>query len=118
MFLERLSRIANRVEGVVALSLVGSDGIAVESVNSDPDLDLEALAAELITQVEAISDDHRELDVGDVEQFTVVTDRLTLIISSVSAGYYLLCVMKGRGTPGRARFELKRAKLAFEDDLI
>ena len=56
------SRISNRIDGVVALSLVAEDGIAVESVSSDPDLDLEVLAAELVAQVRSISDNHRELD--------------------------------------------------------
>ena len=36
MFLERLSRISDRIDGALALSLVARDGIPVESVSSDP----------------------------------------------------------------------------------
>jgi predicted regulator of Ras-like GTPase activity (Roadblock/LC7/MglB family) len=117
MFLEKLSQISNRIDGVLALSLVAKDGIAVESVSSDPDLDLEVLAAELISQARSIAENHRELDAGEVQQFSVTTDRLTLLVSSVAKDYYLLLVLGPEGSYGRARFELKRARLLLEDDL-
>jgi predicted regulator of Ras-like GTPase activity (Roadblock/LC7/MglB family) len=117
MFLDELSRISNRIEGAVALSLVARDGIPVESVSSDPDLDLEVLAAELVAQARSISDNHRELDVGEVQQLSVMTDRLTLMVSSVAADYYLLLVLGPEGNYGKARFELRRARLLLEKDL-
>jgi predicted regulator of Ras-like GTPase activity (Roadblock/LC7/MglB family) len=117
MFLERLARVRNAIDGARALALIDKDGIPVESVSSDPDLDLELLAAELITQARSISDDHRELGVGEVQQFSVTTDRLTLMVSSVAKGYYLLLVLGPGGSFGRARFELRRARLLLEDDL-
>jgi predicted regulator of Ras-like GTPase activity (Roadblock/LC7/MglB family) len=118
MFLEQLSRIGDRIGGVLALSLVAKDGIAVESVSSDPELDLEVLAAELISQVRSITENHRELEIGEVQQMSVVTDRLTLIVSSVTRDYYLLLVPGPEGSHGRARFELRRARLVLEQDLL
>jgi len=117
MFLEHLSRISNRIDGAVALSLVAKDGIPVESFSSDPDLDLDVLAAELVAQARSISDNHRELDVGEVQQLSVMTDRLTLMVSSVAADYYLLLVLGPEGNYGKARFELRRARLLLEADL-
>jgi predicted regulator of Ras-like GTPase activity (Roadblock/LC7/MglB family) len=117
MFLERLSSITRRIEGAVALSLVAGDGIPVESVNSDPGLDLELLAAELIAQVRVISDDHRELNVGEVRHLALTTDRFTLMVSGLAAGYYLMLVLADSASYGRARFELRRARLLFESDL-
>jgi len=117
MFLDHLSRISNRIEGALALSLVAKDGIAVESVSSDPNLDLEVLAAELVAQARSITEDHRELHVGEVQQLSVTTDRLTLMVSSVAADYYLLLVLGPEGNYGRARFELRRARLLLEADL-
>ncbi|HVR09047.1 MAG TPA: hypothetical protein VMW75_13440 [Thermoanaerobaculia bacterium] len=118
MFLEQLSRISDRIGGVLALSLVAKDGIPVESVSSDPDLDIEVLAAELVSQARSIGDNHRELAVGDVQQLSVLTDRLTLIVSVVTQDYYLLLVLGPDGNYGRARFELRRARLALEQDLL
>ncbi len=117
MFLDQLSRISNRIEGAVALSLVAKDGIPVESFSSDPDLDLDVLAAELVAQARSISENHRELDVGEVQQLAVMTDRLTLMVSSVAADYYLLLVLGPEGNYGKARFELRRARLLLEEDL-
>ncbi|MCL4837931.1 MAG: hypothetical protein KJ058_08205 [Thermoanaerobaculia bacterium] len=117
MFLERLSTIQGRIDGAVALSLVDRDGIPVESVSSDPGLDLEVLAAEMLAQVRLISDQNRELAVGAVQQFSVTTDRISLLISVVADGYYLLLVLQPEASYGRARFELKRARLLFEGDL-
>ncbi|MFL6237283.1 MAG: roadblock/LC7 domain-containing protein [Thermoanaerobaculia bacterium] len=117
MFLDQLSRISNRIDGAVALSLVAKDGIPVESFSSDPDLDLDVLAAELVAQARSISDNHRELDVGEVQQLSVMTDRLTLMVSSVAADYYLLLVLGPEGNYGKARFELRRARLLLEEDL-
>jgi predicted regulator of Ras-like GTPase activity (Roadblock/LC7/MglB family) len=53
-----------------------------------------------------------------VQQLSVVTDRLTLIVSAVTREYYLLLVLGPDGNYGRARFELRRARLALERDLI
>src|SRR5262245_50801863 len=117
MFLDQLSRISNRIEGTLALSLVARDGLPVESVSSDPGLDLEMLAAELIAQVRSITENHRELEVGTVQQFSVMTDRLTLMVSSVAADYYLLLVLGPEGNYGKARFELRRARLLLEEEL-
>lgn len=117
MFLERLNDISDRIDGTVALCLVAADGIPVESVSSDDRLDLEVLAAELMDQVRAIAENHRDLATGPVQQFSVTTDQLTLMISSLSPNYYLLLVLGPKGSYGRARFEMKRARLLFEKDL-
>jgi len=117
VFLEHLSRITGRIDGALALSLVARDGIPVESVSSDPGIDLEALAAEMVAQARAISENHRELEVGDVQQLSVTTERVTLMVSTVTPEYYLLLVLGPDGNYGRARFELRRARLLLEDDL-
>jgi len=118
MFLERLSSITGRIDGALALSLVAKDGIPVESVSSDPGIDLEALGAEMVSQARAISDNHRELAVGEVQQLSVTTERVTLMVSAVAPDYYLLLVLGPDGNFGRARFELRRARLLLEEDLI
>ena len=57
------------------------------------------------------------LVVGEVQQLSVMTDRLTLMVSSVAADYYLLLVLGPEGNYGKARFELRRARLLLEEDL-
>lgn len=117
MFLEKLSKISNRINGSRALCLVDRDGILVESVSSDSELDLDLLAAELVAQTQAISEDQRDLDVGPVNQLTIVTDQLTLIVSTAGYGNYLLLIMEPESNQGRARFELRRARLVLDEEL-
>ena len=118
MFEERLEKLHGRIDGAAAVALVSQDGLTVESRGgSDEGLDLEALAAETLDQIRVISDSQSGPALGRVRHFSMGTDRLTLMASALSAGYYLLLVMKS-GTPsGRARFELRRAVLEFEKDL-
>lgn len=118
MFRDRLRQIRDRVDGALAVSLVGRDGIQVESDGEPGGLDLEALAAELLNQVRAISDDNRELAVGPVRQFSIVTDRYNLIVGALTESYYLLLVLERGASFGRARYEIRRAPLDFQEDLI
>ena len=48
---------------------------------------------------------------------SVSTDRLTLMVSAVARDYYLLLVLGPDGNYGRARFELRRARLVLENEL-
>lgn len=118
MFIERLNEISDRIDGALALALVADDGITVESYSATSDLDLDLLAAELITQVRAIAENHKELAAGEVRQVTVATERLSVMVSSVSDSYYLVLVLAQGGNRGQARFELRRARLLLEADLV
>lgn len=118
MFAERLQTVADRIEGALALSLIARDGIAVESYTQEESLDLELLAAELMSQVRAVSQNHQELSVGEVKHFSVITDRYVLMIGTLTEDYFLLLVLKAGSSVGRARFELRRSVLLFEEDLI
>lgn len=117
MYLERLSSVSSRIEGALALTLVAGDGMPVESLSTAPELDLELIAAELVAQARTISQQQKELSVGDVRQFTVAGETMTFVLSAVGHGYWLLAALSPEASLGRARFELKRAVLLFENDL-
>ena len=118
MFEDRLENLCARIDGAVAATLVDGDGITVETYSDDGSIDLEALAAELLAQTNTIARDHRELDLGDLRQLSVTTDRYTVLVSSLIGDYSLLLVLSNRGSFGRARFELRRALIQFESDLV
>jgi predicted regulator of Ras-like GTPase activity (Roadblock/LC7/MglB family) len=117
MFIDRLRQVAQNIDGVLALSLVAHDGVPVESVKNDPALDLDLLAAELMSQVRAVAQNHNDLGFGKVRQFSLQTDRAVLTISALTDDYYLLLAQAAGHGQGRARFELRRAGLLFEHDL-
>ena len=128
MYIEKLQEIASRVGDARVVSLVADDGIPVEThgsldaLSEEPkdggnQVDLEALAAELLAQVRTIGENHRELKMGEVEQFSVSTERYTAMVSRLTPNYFLLMVLAAGAGLGRARFELRRAQLMFEGDL-
>lgn len=117
MFTERLQQVKDRIEGAVSVSLVAKDGIPVESAG-DKSLDLETLAAELMSQVRTVSQNQQDLSVGKVRQFSVTTEEMTLMVGALTDDYFLMVVLNTETSFGRARFELRRAVLLFEEDLL
>lgn len=117
MFRDVLTDLLERVEGSIAASLIGLDGIAVETVNARQ-VPIDALGAEFGGFVKSIRHANTELDTGDVLQFALVTERYITFLSEVTSEYYILLVLQPDGNYGRARFELSKAKYLLRDELI
>lgn len=117
MFRDVLTSLRERVEGALAASLIGLDGIAVETVG-DRDVPLDVLGAEFGSFVKSIRHSNTELDTGEVLQFSLVSEKYITFLSAVTSDYYILLVLRPDGNYGRARFELSRAKVLLRDELI
>lgn len=117
MFRDVLAGLRERVEGAIAASLIGLDGIAVETVGSR-EIPLDILGAEFGGFIKSIRHANTELNTGDVIQFSLVTERFITFLSEVTPEYYILFVLAPDGNYGRARFELSRAKYLLRDELI
>jgi predicted regulator of Ras-like GTPase activity (Roadblock/LC7/MglB family) len=117
MFRSVLSGIRDRVEGTIAISLMGLDGIAIESITTE-ELQLEAIGAELGSFLKSIRSSNSELHTGDVEQFSLATERYVTLLSAVTSEYFILMILSRAGNYGRARYELRKAKFALQDELI
>lgn len=116
MFRTILQDIQSRVEGALAVSLIGLDGIAIESVKANG-VPLDVMGAEFGGFVKSIRLSNTELNTGDVLQFAIVTEKYTAFLSAVTSEYYVLLVMKPEGNYGRARFELARAQQKLQSEL-
>jgi predicted regulator of Ras-like GTPase activity (Roadblock/LC7/MglB family) len=117
-FGKTLSEAREKVEGGLAISLIGLDGIAVETQKVRDDVPVESLAAELGSFVRSIRLTNTELHLGGVEQFSLVTDRYVTFLSEVTEEYYVLFVLDRNGNYGRARYELSRLKHKLKDELV
>lgn len=117
MFKDALVGLRDRVEGAMAVSLIGLDGIAVETLKGGG-VPLEVLGAEFGGFVKSIRSANTELNTGDVLQFALVTEKYITFLSEVTPDYYILLVMKPDGNYGRARFELAKAKHLLRDELV
>jgi predicted regulator of Ras-like GTPase activity (Roadblock/LC7/MglB family) len=117
VFRDVLTGLRERVEGAIAASLIGLDGIAVETVGNR-EIPLDILGAEFGGFIKSIQHANTELNTGDVIQFSLVTERFITFLSEVTPEYYILFVLEPNGNYGRARFELSRAKYLLRDELI
>jgi len=118
VFRETLLSFAERVEGLHGVSLVGRDGIAIDSVVPSGDGLLEAVSAEWMGVLANVDSVDLGLDAGSVRQFVVETDKAIVVLSAVTSEYYLLIVLSASGNGGRARFEARKAAAALEKELI
>jgi predicted regulator of Ras-like GTPase activity (Roadblock/LC7/MglB family) len=117
VFRDVLLGLRDRIDGAVAASLIGLDGIAVETIGNR-DVPLDVLGAEFGTFIKSIRHANTELDTGEVLQFSLVTEKFVTFLSEVTPEYYILLVLKPEGNYGRARFELSKAKYLLRDELI
>ena len=75
-------------------------------------------AAELTSAFKSIRVSNTGVDTGEVQELSVTTDRYQIFLSGITSEYYVLMVMSPDGNHGRARWELKRARHALQDELI
>lgn len=115
-FRDVLEGIRDRVDGTLAISVLGLDGISVASIN-EGNVPLDLMGAEFGGFIKSIRQAQKELNTGEVLQFSLVTEKYTALISSVAPEYYVLLVTKPEGNFGRARFELARAKQLLDEEL-
>jgi predicted regulator of Ras-like GTPase activity (Roadblock/LC7/MglB family) len=118
VFQDTLRRIAERVEGTQAVSLVGVDGIPIDSYCAVEGVSVESFAAELGAFVKAAQGPHTSFDSSAIQQLSLVTGTSIAILSRVTDEYYLLLLLTREGSFGRGRFELAKAALALEKELL
>ncbi len=118
VFQAALRRVAERVEGTRAVSLVGSDGIAIDSYVGDEGVPLESLAAEMGAIIKAAQASSALTESDAVLQLTVMSPRATTILCRVTEEYYLLLWLARDGNFGRGRFELRKTAAALEKELL
>ncbi|HKF45434.1 MAG TPA: roadblock/LC7 domain-containing protein [Thermoanaerobaculia bacterium] len=118
VFRETLRRIVERVEGAQAAAFVGSDGIPVETFSIGQTFSIETVAAEMLGLVKAAQNPRGESMAEPVRELAFVTDRSRVLLSRVSPEYYLLLLLGGGGGLGRGRYELAKAALALEKELV
>lgn len=116
-FRERLEEVC-AVEGAVAASVMGFDGIAVETVTAlDSGLDLESLMVEYAGVLAQVRQAAELLQTGPVSEMSVGTERLTTILRLINRDYFLVLAMRPEGNFGRGRFVLRTAAPRLEAEL-
>lgn len=117
-FREDLLDICARVDGALAASLMGFDGIAIETaeVGSPDGLELQNLIVEysgILSQVQRAAEG---LQMGKTSEVSIRTDKLVAVARPLTPDYFVLLALAPDGNVGRARYELRVAgpKLAAQ----
>jgi predicted regulator of Ras-like GTPase activity (Roadblock/LC7/MglB family) len=117
-FREDLEAICGRVEGSLAASLMGFDGIAIETAEVKPaeGIEMQTLMIEysgILSQVRQASE---SLQMGKASEVSIRTEKLVAVARPVTADYFVVLALSPDGNVGRARYELRIAgpKLAAQ----
>lgn len=122
MFRPILDEVLNKVDGALSVTLMGTDGIPIAEVRAkagaSSEFNLDLIAAEYAALQKRIAKTNHGLELADVQELQIVTESLVVVLSMVGPEYFLLLLMKAATSLGRARYELQRARLQLESELV
>lgn len=116
-FREHLDEIC-KVDGAVAASVMGYDGIAIETVTAKTSPhDVETLMVEfsgLMSQVRQAAD---LLQSGPLSEVSIGTEQLMTHLRPINSDFFLVLAMTPEGNTGKGRFLLRVAAPKLEREL-
>jgi predicted regulator of Ras-like GTPase activity (Roadblock/LC7/MglB family) len=121
-FRESIEKLLERIEGAVSCVLMGFDGITVDEVTK-LDLptgalpDLQTLSMELAHLIAQTRRTMESVEAGALEEFTLRTDKLTLVVRVLTSEYFLACAILPRANLGRARYLMRLTAPGLRADL-
>jgi predicted regulator of Ras-like GTPase activity (Roadblock/LC7/MglB family) len=110
-FREDLQRICGKVEGAYAASLMGFDGIAIETHEARPagGIALQDLLVEYSGIVSQVRQAAESLQMGYASEVSIRTEKLVAVARPLSPDYFVVLTLAPEGNVGRARYELRIA---------
>ncbi|WP_225410980.1 roadblock/LC7 domain-containing protein [Stigmatella hybrida] len=108
-FRAHLESVVNQVDGALACSVMGFDGISVETYQKDDASELELGGAwveyaNLLTQLKNAAE---VLKTGTVTELSVNSDKVLTLIRMVSPEYFLILALRAEGNYGKGRYVLR-----------
>lgn len=111
-FRQQLEGLCTRVDGAVAASLMGYDGLAVETHEVDRAEELLQVPlgaamveyAQIFTQARAAAG---QLQAGEASEISLRTTRLVAVARAVSPEYFVVMALTPKGNVGKARYALR-----------
>jgi predicted regulator of Ras-like GTPase activity (Roadblock/LC7/MglB family) len=110
-FREHLEQVCRDVDGAIACSLMGVDGIEVDT-HLDPraagtEVDLKSLLVEYSAVFRSAREAAAAHEAGGVAEVAISTDKVTAVARQVSPEYFMVVALKPGGNLGKARFLLR-----------
>jgi predicted regulator of Ras-like GTPase activity (Roadblock/LC7/MglB family) len=115
---DKLIEEAVRDVGGHAAVLMGFDGIPVEIVTVEGDLDIETVGMEFSVLLKDVRKAAESLETGVTEELTVKTDRLSTVLRVINDEYFLAMAVPPRGNLGKARYLMRLLSPRLAADLV
>jgi len=120
LFREVIEAIIEKVEGSRSVLIVGIDGIVIDRINKDETVDeqisYELVAAEYTSLLKTAVRTAEDVEIGLLQELTVFTEYFQFLIKMLTEEYFVMCILSADGNFGRARYELKKAKLILQKE--
>jgi predicted regulator of Ras-like GTPase activity (Roadblock/LC7/MglB family) len=109
MFREILDRVLNETPGAVGVTLMGFDGIAIDSCEAESpgDVSPQSAAIELGAIASQLKGVAESLGAGDVREVTVHTGGLITVLRPVTPEYFLALSLRPDGNTGKGRYLMR-----------
>jgi len=116
-FREHLDEVC-KVDGAVAASVMGFDGIAIDTVTpAETLLDIESLMVEYSGIMGQVRTAAEGMQAGELSELSIGTDRLTAHLRPINSEYFLILAMTPEGNQGKGRFLLRVTAPKLKEEL-
>jgi predicted regulator of Ras-like GTPase activity (Roadblock/LC7/MglB family) len=108
-FRTHLESVVNQVDGALACSIMGFDGIAVDTLQKDAaaELELQAAWVEYANVLSQLKSAAELLKTGAVAEVSVNTERVLTLMRMVTPEYFLVLALRAEGNYGKGRYVLR-----------
>src|SRR4051812_14028620 len=109
MFSELLDRVLKETPGAVGVTLMGFDGIAIDSrsVDDPGDVSLQSAFIELGQVASQLKGVAESLNAGDVREVSVQTGLLTTVLRPLTPEYFIALSLRPDGNLGKGRYLMR-----------
>jgi predicted regulator of Ras-like GTPase activity (Roadblock/LC7/MglB family) len=108
-FRTHLEAVVNQVDGALACSVMGFDGISVDTFQKDEAAELDVSGtwveyANLLTQLKNAAE---SLKTGTVSEVSVNSDKVLTVMRLLTPDYFLVLALRADGNFGKGRYVLR-----------
>jgi predicted regulator of Ras-like GTPase activity (Roadblock/LC7/MglB family) len=122
-FLPHLQSVVSQVEGAVACSVMGFDGIAVETYQAPQaadwatEMDLSSAWIEYGNALSQLKSGAEQLKAGAVAEVSINSEKLITLMRMVNPDYFVVLALKPEGNYGKGRYVLRVTAPKLKEEL-
>ena len=120
-FKPHLEELCDRSHDVMVSCVMGTDGLAVETVNrveAHDSLDADALFVEFSSILGQIQKRSYDLAMGQVEEMSMQSQSFTCLVRLINQEYFVAAAVRAHGNVGKARYLLRILAPKMIEELV